>query len=258
MALAAWTLAFFGVLAAAQADPRQEALLVSRQALEAYGAGQYGLAADLYQRAATIDVDEPLYLYNAARASERAGRLAQAATLYRDFLARAPRGQPEVDKARQYLEALEAERRGQAPARPAPAVDVAPRQPPPPAVRPRPEAGVQAQEKGRGGWIALTALGVTGLLAGGGLLVSGALDQGDLDLKLQQRDGAGLIVGIDHAAAERQQSSINGRLVAGWAAVGVGAVAAVVGMVQLGSTSSTLAVAPTPAGGLAIAFHFRY
>ena len=257
-AAAAWALTFLSALTAAEAEPRQQALDVSKQALEAYSTGQFGLAADLYQRAAQIDAEEPLYLYNAARASERAGRTAQAAALYRQFLARAPEGEPEVAKAQKYLAALEGEQRDAATAKSPPPRDVRSKPPSSTAAMPAPEASVRSAEPGRGGWIALATLGVSGLLAGGGLLVSGKLDQDELDRKLQQRNGSGLIVGIDHASAERQQSSINARLIAGWAAASVGAVAAVVGIVRLGSDSATLAVAPMPAGAFAASVRVRF
>lgn len=204
--------ACLAVPAAAHADAQADALAVSKQALEAYLDGQFGLAADLYDRAYQRWPAETLYLYNAARAAQRAGRLEAAAHKYRAYLLKAPGTAPEVAKARVHLAEVDAARtaaaaaaRKQTPAR-APPAGVATAAAPSPAPS-----------------IALAVVGGLGVVAGGVLLGLAAQDQAALDRQLATVDASGRIVGIGHDAATSEQAAINRSIYGGWAALGLGA-----------------------------------
>ncbi len=207
------------------AEPREDALAMSRQGLEAYLAGEFGLAADLYGRAYRTWPSEVLYLYNAARASQRAGRAADAERMYKEYLQIAPPSQPEVAKARAHLAELQG-------AQPAP--------------KPPPAAPAPAATGGAGG-TALLVVGGVAAGVGGLLLGLAAADQSSLDARLRQVDSTGAIIGVDHATAQAEQSSINTRLVAGWSALGGGVVLATVGAILLTRGPSPAAAASTGA-----------
>ena len=235
----------------ASADPREDALAMSRQGLEAYLAGEFGLSADLYGRAYRTWPSEALYLYNAARASQRAGRSADAERMYKEYLQIAPPSQAEISKARYHLSELQSP--------PASA------KPPPASGRPAAPAG-----SGGGGGIALLVIGGVAAGVGGVLLGVAASDQSALDARYSQVDGSGAIIGIDHASAQLEQSSINTKLVAGWASLGGGVALAVVGAILMArqptpsahpratlGASPTAAVSIWPSGkGLGLSLQF--
>ena len=86
-ALSGWLVALVFVLSPASAWPQaanpQEARLVSKQALSFYKTGKFVVAAELYHRAYKLDPSRPQFLYGAARAEHKAGRLEQAALVYK-------------------------------------------------------------------------------------------------------------------------------------------------------------------------------
>ena len=97
-----------------------------------------------------------------------------------------------------------------------------------------------------------------------------ASDQSALDARYSQVDGSGAIIGIDHASAQLEQSSINTKLVAGWASLGGGVALAVVGAILMArqptpsahpratlGASPTAAVSIWPSGkGLCLSLQF--
>jgi len=246
-----------------RADPparQQEALSLSQRALDAYLAGDFARAALLYAQAWRTWPGELLYLYNAARAEQRAGQFEAAERDYQQFIDEAPPDHVELDKARQHLAEVRAARKASAPAPakalPAPTVEPRPaatRAAPASPLRPGP-AGSSARSTG--GVVLL--VGGAGLAIGGGVVLAGAAaDQTVLDAKLAQTQN-GAIVGVDHATATAEQARINTRLYTGWALLAGGAVAGVVGGVLLATAPrAQVTVAPWPNGsGLTLAARF--
>ncbi len=241
----AWTMAGLlplqavAPLAAYADDPREAALALSKQALEAYLAGDFAGAEALYTQAYRTWSGEPLYLYNAARAAERAGHREAAERMYQEYLSKAPPGQPEVAKARFHLGELRASKPT------APAV--------PPPKNPGPAAG--SAGKGAGGLALLITGGVVAV--GGGLLLgSAASDQSELDSRLGQRDAKGNIIGISHTDAVAKQSGINTKEYIGWGMVGAGAVAGILGAVLMANSPSSRVVLLPQERGMALALRF--
>lgn len=219
-------------------DPRQQALELSKDALNAYLAGEFARAERLYGEAYRLAPQEHLYLYNAARAAERAGHLDAAERMYDDYLRRADPGQAEVAKARHHLAELRAAHQ------PLPE----PRKPPPK----QPGAG-----RGAAGLGLLITGGVVAV-GGGVLLGTAAGDQSELNARLAQVDAKGNIIGISHGDAVARQSRINTSEYIGWAMLGVGAAAAVAGGVLMGTApDQRVSVGPGPGGvGLQVALRF--
>lgn len=207
-------------------EPRQAALDLSKRALDAYLAGRYAEAEKLYADAWRLWPTEALYLYNAARAAERAGHLEAAERMYSLYLDKAPAGQAEIAKARFHLSEIRSLRKPTPP-------------PGKPAVPPSGHATGPSSALGLG--ILITG-GVVAV--GGGLLLgSAASDQTELDTRLSQRDGTGAIIGISHTDALAKQNAINTSKYIGWGLVGGGAVAGIAGAILL---------ARAPAGRVAI------
>lgn len=198
-------------------DPRQAALDLSKRALDAYLAGRYAEAERLYADAWRLWPTEALYLYNAARAAERAGHQEAGERMYSLYLDKAPEGQAEIAKARFHLSEIRALRKA-----PAPGKVAAP-----------PSASPNA--------LGLGILITGGVVAvGGGLLLgSAASDQTELDTRLSQRDGSGAIIGISHGDAQAKQNAINTSKYIGWGLVGGGALAGIAGAVILGRTPAS-------------------
>lgn len=259
LALTAWSLPS----RPARAEPparQQEALSLSQRALDAYLAGDFARAALLYAQAFRTWPGELLYLYNAARAEQRAGQLETAERDYQQFVDEAPPDHVELEKARAHLAEVRAARNAATPspkatapasAKPSPAPRVDP-------VVPRSQPAPPSTSAARSTGAVVLLVGGVGLAIGGGVLLAGAAgDQSVLDGKLAQvKDGG--IVGIDHATAASEQAAINGRIYTGWALVAGGAVAGVIGGVLLATApKAQVAVAPWPSGnGLTLAARF--
>ncbi len=223
-------------LAAHAADPREDALALSKQALEAYLAGDFVRSATLYGQAYHTWPGETLYLYNAARSAERAGQLPDAERMYQEYLDRAPPSQPEVAKARFHLSEMKAARKPPPPQRTEP-------RPPPPKAQPE-----QGSSRATAGTVLLISGGAAVIVAGV-VLAMAASDQSTLNGRLSVTDGQGHITGIGQGDANAQQSSINSREYGGWALVGAGVVAGTVGAVLLATApSARVSVAPWPDG----------
>ena len=198
-------------------EPRQAALDLSKRALDAYLAGKYAEAERLYADAWRLWPAEALYLYNAARAAERAGHQEAAERLYSLYLDKAPAGQAEIAKARFHLGEIRALHRA-----------------PPPAKTPAPPSGTSNA-------LGLGILITGGVVAVGGgvLLGSAASDQTELDTRLNQRDSSGAIIGISHGDAQAKQNAINTSKYIGWGLVGGGALAGITGAVLLSRGSAS-------------------
>jgi tetratricopeptide (TPR) repeat protein len=83
---------------------RARATAVSKSASAAHAAGNYAEAADLYHSAFSLDPNEPLYLYSAARA-EQAGKLFDKAIRdFKAFLGLVADNHPKVNDAARYLQ----------------------------------------------------------------------------------------------------------------------------------------------------------
>lgn len=216
-------------------EPRMAALALSKQGLDAYLAGRYLEAEQRYAEAWRLWPGEPLYLYNAARAAERAGRLEAAERMYSLYLDKAPPGQAEIAKARFHLAEIKANRKHAG-------------------------AGPGAATGSARGTAGLAILITGGVVAvGGGLLLgSAASDQTDLDTRLGQRNAQGEIVGISHTDALAKQNAINTSKYIGWGMVGGGAVAGVTGAILMATApSSRVALAPALDGrGVQLAWRF--
>lgn len=215
---------------AVAADARQEALDLSKQALDAYLAGQFTRAAALYRMAWQTWPSEIVYLYNAARADERGGKLDEAEKGYEEFLRRAPADHPEAAKARFHLDELRLARQRRA---------GLPRSMPAKPSQPDDGSGQRT-----GGTI-LLVLGGAAAVGGGVVLALAASDQSALDVKLSQKGPGGQIIGIDHVSATSEQSRINTRVYLGWAMVGGGVLAGTIGGVLLATAPARkVTVAP--------------
>lgn len=220
-------------------EPRMAALALSKLGLDAYLAGRYQEAEQRYAEAWRVWPGEPLYLYNAARAAERAGRLEAAERMYSLYLDKAPAGQAEIAKARFHLAEIKANRKHAGSAQ-------------------GPGHGAAA---GSGRSTAGLAMLITGgvIAAGGGLLLgSAASDQTDLDTRLGQRNAQGEIIGISHTDALAKQNGINTSKYVGWGMVGGGALAGVTGAILMATApNSRVAIAPALDGrGVQLAWRF--
>ena len=86
----------------------REAVIVSKQALDFYNQGRFGIAAELYQKAFRIDPTRGSYLYAAARALHKGGRHEQAMSAYEGVVRQTDKGSRYHDKAQGHLVALRA------------------------------------------------------------------------------------------------------------------------------------------------------
>lgn len=221
--------------AAWAADPREEALALSKQALDAYLAGDFSRSADLYGQAYHTWPSEPLYLYNAGRAAERAEQLAEAERMYQLYLERAQVGQAEVAKAQFHLDEIRATRQAATPRKGA--------RPTLPPTSNKTDSSPGATQRGVG--VGLLVAGGVAACGGALLLALADSDQGKLNVRLSQFDAGGQIIGISHSDAVSQQDSINTREYVGWAMLGTGVAAGITGAVLL-ATAPSARVAVTP------------
>ena len=221
-------------------EPRAAALELSKRALDAYLAGRYTESERLYADAWRMWPTEALYLYNAARAAERAGHLEAAERMYSLYLDKAPAGQAEIAKARFHLAEIRSLRKPASPGKPA-----------------LPPSGPTTGPSNALGLGILITGGVVAV--GGGLLLgSAASDQTELDTRLSQRDGTGAIIGINHTDALAKQNAINTSKYIGWGLVGGGAVAGIAGAILLArAPSGRVAILPDVQGrGVLLSLRF--
>lgn len=203
-----------------------------------YRAGRYEKAARLYQAAYRLDGD-PAALFNAARAEQRGFQLEAAR---RDF--------------ERYLKLVGSEDKGSARAR-LHLQEIAEAQAA--LVSEHRRARKKADDDGwqtPAGWAAL-GIGAAGVGLGVWWLLSANLDSNQLDEQLEATKRGE--VGLTYEGAQVENTRINDTLLRGYAALGVGAVAAGVGVWWLlrmeGDTSVALVPGPRGVGwGLAVQF----
>ena len=95
------------------ANAKEGARRLYQEATSAYGLGNYGQAAELYEKAFALKAD-PALLYNAAQAHRIAGHAERATELYRNYLRLFPMAEQGAE-AQRHIDALH-----QAPAAPVP------------------------------------------------------------------------------------------------------------------------------------------
>ncbi len=248
----------------AAADSEAKALKLSQQALKNYMLERYEQAAQLYRQAWLNHHSQHVYLYNAARAAQRAGKFDDAERDYTLFLRNAPRTSPERPKAAKHVQEVRAElarRRPKAKPTPRPPprrhvrtkrFNRTPKRKPDPAPNGSPGAGKRAL-----GWV-LAVAGGAATIGGGVLLLQVNSRQTELDQKKSKRDENGKIVLIGFEEARAEQNAINSSLYRAYGVTGVGLAALGVGAYLVASTpSSSVSLAPAFGGrGLLVAVEF--
>ncbi len=207
-----------------RAKQQAEAAALSRVAFDKADQGDFETAAAVYHDAARTDPSDPSYLYGAARAEHlgagaasdpvrRRALLEQAAADYQAYL---------------QLASGDADQRGRAAAhlKDANSALAAFARPPPPAAAPvsrPPVVRVVAESSWRrtAGWSAL-ATGAVALGLGAVALLRARSDETDLQARLDQRNGAGYVTGINFADASDASASVRRTRLGGYAACGVG------------------------------------
>ena len=260
-------------LPATKAD---EALLMSKQALEFYLKGKHELASELYQKSFALD-PKAEYAYGQGRADHELGRLESACAMYEKALTYLSDGDALYLKTQSWLEKarkVQADRAaaappiepvpGPKPPEPKPPEPVAPPPSPVVVVPPAPVAIVQpapappdaSSLRTPLGWAA-TGLGSVAVVAGAVMLAGASADQAELDRKKAIVDATGKITGIGYDEARQIETETNQRIVRGWVLAGSGAAAVGVGVWLLATTPARAAVVPFLAGrGVAVAVRF--
>ena len=232
--------------ATTQSSARARANALHKAATKRYKAGKYKKASELYHRAFKMS-SVPSYLFNAARAEQRAFAYDAAERDFRRYLRLSNQDARGQSRARVHLKEIreiraklaEAKRRERAHARAEAR----------PTSRSHTTAAPNVNVKPAGwrrpaGW---ALVGVGSLAVGFGVYSIGSTssDAQALDAALAKKDADG-IVGVDYQSAESQRQSINDRLVRGYMGLGIGAVAAGVGAWMLISRpeASTVSVLP--------------
>jgi tetratricopeptide (TPR) repeat protein len=200
------------------ASAQREAVIVSKQALDFYNQGKFGIAAELYQKAYRIDSTRASYLYGAARALHKAGRHDEAISTYEGVVRQSKKGSRYHDKASKHLVALRAAARSSS-----------------------------GSMTGRmlAGW---TGLGLGAIAAGGGVLsvIDGHGRNDALDTTLAAYS-AGKPVPVNtmtYAQALDRRSEANSVITRGWLLVGGGAVIATAGIWLLATDDAKVALLP--------------
>lgn len=229
---------------------QEQAAALSQVAAAKNEAGDFKLCAEFYHQAYRTDPTFLGYLFSAARCEQKAGNLDAAERDFRDFLARAPKGDELVGKAGEFLDEILAERHkarqvdkqppADQPAAVEPPAAVTPVQAPP--QEPSPSSGNGVAWAVLGGGAALAAVGA--YFVADGLAARTALQH---DLALPQ---GGIITKLSPSEAHDRESSYRTRLGLGGGLAGLGVVALGAGVWLLVRTPSDVAVAPTllPAG----------
>ena len=241
-----------------------------------YDARRYEKAATLYH--AAFDVTRnPAYLFNAARAEQRAYQLDKAERDFNTYIRVAPSDSDGITRARLHLSEIHdarsafakqgkegkpsdppAEQEGKpsgAPSLPAEKKPAAPSTVMQPAPFPPRPANAEAGSGWRGpvGWAGV-GLGVAGVAIGAWVLVDADLASTDLDKKLYAQGGPSL----SYAAADAETRRINERLLLGWGVAGAGVVCVAAGtwLLLRGDDDRTV-LAPTVAPGrIGFVLHF--
>lgn len=214
-------------LAAPPLTPAQQAEVLGQQAFDFYGQKNWQMAAGLYRKAFLLS-RVPEWLFGAARAEHQAGQLVEAKRDYEFVREMVGPKDPRAAKATEYIAEVEAALRAQnapAPVTPVPAPKPVP--PPKPAAMEVPVATRAREPKNVLAWTAV-GVGTAALTTGIVVLIWSTQDQTTLNAN-RTADNRFDPSKITVDEARSQQSSINTRLIVGWALTGVGAAAAAYG-----------------------------
>jgi len=255
-------------MTAAAADPRvRKARMIDERARQAFAAGRFDEAAELFAEAARLLPDEAIYLYNVARARHRGKHCDDARREYRTFLDRAKPDDRSRAKAQRFLDDIEAGRDADCPAVAAKPAKETPDPPAdPPADTKRPDTVARAKPHGPAprsktpAWI-LAGSGTALVTAGVVIWIAGSakLDALDADAARTQPGPGGvlLVPGLAQIEAESRRDSVNRLRVTG-ALVGlVGLAAAGTGVfLALGRADEPRAWWRVSPSGAGLAFQF--
>jgi tetratricopeptide (TPR) repeat protein len=240
-------------------EVQRAAQLHHNAGIESYLAGRYDHAISELEKAYAL-VPDPILLFNIAQAHRKKGANEKALGFYRRYLKEAPQAPDRPDVERRIDEIEDALRAASDPTRPVvPAPEPLRLVPPPPptVARPRtmpaPQQGDTALAEGSesddatgGQW--KTVAGVVAIVAGGAAVAVGTW--------LLVRDPAPVACNAP-AGAECNESSAK-RPAAGWAALGAGGLAAVLGgvLVYQGRDTAATATALRDGGLMTLAGRF--
>lgn len=209
--------------------PREQAVRAAKQATVLYKSGQLAEAAELFLEAHRL-TGLPVQLRNAAKALEESGATARAIETWTALLELPAASDEDRAEAREHLVRL------------APPVVAPP--PPPPAATARSDAPADPPASDgpllvtapldapeRPAWPGYALIGAGGAAAVGGtiLWIASSSSLSTLDDRLGSTTG-GQITGIDAATAQSDLDGINQQRVIGSALIGIGALAAVTGI----------------------------
>lgn len=204
-------------------------------------AGEFAVAADQYRAAYRIDPKVPAYVYSSARCFHRAGQWQKAVEDYERYLAFAPKGDPQLAKAQEYLTearvelAKQQEKDKELAAEQARKAAAEQKEREEAARQAAAAAAAQAMANARAnqaestswqrpaGFVAVSA-GVASLAAGAVFFVMSSSEVADLKAKLTATNNTGLITGITRDQALAEQSTANVHKAVGGALLGAGAV----------------------------------
>ena len=250
-----------GAFAQVSAAKKTEAAALSTVAMQKAEAGDWKMAANMFQAAYAADPETHGYLYSAGRAEHKAGQYDLAERDYRAFIAKVAGDDPLRLKAMGYLEgvlaskkAAEAVREQAAPAAAATAKPVEAAAAPAAAAAAAGSAPVVATSavaapaapdawKGTAGWASL-GVGAAALLGGATVFALAYSEGGDLDGTDYMAEPY-----ADKKAAVDSYDSVRSRETIGAAVMGVGAVGVALGAWWLSSSpaATALLIAPDPA-----------
>jgi len=243
------------------------------QAKKRYEQGEFAIAAELYMKAYALD-KRPAFIFNAARAHEKAGKKGEAVALFKLYLSVSDDALGKAE-AEAHIKTLEGEPEAAKPdpaprpADPPPTVaDAKPRPPDPgPTVlrekpsEPKPvDTTLTARPKrpGSGGppkWAGALVLSAGAVSAITGVVFWAAAAGRETDLKgnLGRTDAeSGLVVGISQRDATTENDLIGSRKTLGAVFGGIGALGILAGGILLltshSGTEGQLTVVPTPQG----------
>lgn len=237
-------------LAQSSVSHSEEAAALSIVAKAKADAGEFALAADMYEAAYRMDPTVGGYLYSAGRCAHKGGLWAKAVENYKHYRQVTPPADPAYAKAGEYLaetelqlakvDKIKAEEQAKvdaekAAAANAAAVSAAERARAADAAKKAAEVKIPTlQRLAPATWKKPTAMGAIGvgvvaLGLGGYFAASGIGEIGDLQAKLDQRDPNGKVTGIERDAAMTAQSDGNRHKLVGATLIGTGAILAGIG-----------------------------
>lgn len=199
--LVAVMVVFDSVTGSAEASKPVAAQVLMSQAQAEYGAGHHDHAAQLFRRAYDLD-PKPEYLFNAARAEQRAFKLDAAEHDFAAYLSLAAATDEGKRRARVHLQEVRATRQqlqqamaGRSASQLGSLANA------------QPELATAAWRR-PAGWVVAGA-GLLAVAAGAWIWGAVEQDQEALDGRVADRDFEGKIIGIDWTDYERQQRNLN-------------------------------------------------